>query len=301
VTARALRLARHDRAAAQGPIRPKDCAHVFFMHVPKTGGVSLSAFLGGMFSAEDICPAPTGDGRWRHNPQDVAGFRFFTGHFDVDFIDALDPAGFKMTILRNPRDRIVSVYDFWRSVSPEWSARLSDIDEDAPSYAKSVDFSTFLASDKYWVVEGISNSMARQLLGAQYVRIADNESKAARAAFDRLLTFDWFTTTESLSEDFASLASLFGAAGPDPSQTVLNKTYLSSAQENRVPVAKTTPTRAELRRIDRSNRIDAELYRMAVRHRERREGLLHRPSIAGRVRAALRRAVTTVSPRAETG
>lgn len=242
------------------------------MHVPKTGGISLAAFLRGMFKPEEICPAPGGDGRWRHSPREVSHYRFFPGHFSIDFIDALDPAGFKITILREPMHRVVSVYDFWRSIDSCWSAQLSDRDQDAPSFAKSVDFSAFLRSDLYWVIEGISNSMSRQLLGENYDRIAKDERRAAKAAFDRLQTFDWFTTTDALTEDFASLASLFGVPAPDPGQRILNETYAPAPNENRTSVARTIPTAADLRQIDRSNRIDTALYRMAVRYRAQQRG-----------------------------
>jgi len=266
------------------PIDPNTCKHVFFMHMPKTGGISLAAFLRGLFKPEEICPPPGGDGRWRHRPHDVSHFRFFAGHFSIDFIDALDPAGYKITILREPRQRVVSVYDFWRSIESNWSAQLSDSDQDAPSFAKSVEFPAFLRTDKDWVIEGISNSMSRQLLGERYASIANNARKAAKAAFDRLQTFDWFTTTAALTEDVASLASAFGV--PHPGRIVLNKTYAPYTSENRVAVARTVPSAADLREIDRSNLIDATLYRMAARYRAQRQGGSYPRSMLSALRRA---------------
>jgi hypothetical protein len=271
-------------ACDTGTREPKTCAHVFFMHVPKTGGISLASFLRGMFSPEDICPPSPGDGRWRHRPQDVSHFRFFTGHFSVDFIDALDPAGFKITVLRHPRQRIVSIYDFWRSIDRSWSEQLSDIDEDAPSFAKSVDFATFLRSEKHWVIEGISNTMSRQLLGDRFASIAHDKRRAARAAFDRLTGFDWFTTTEALSEDFASLASAFGVSGPGADRIFLNRTYEPAAYESRQAVTRTVPAMADLRHIDRTNHIDTELYSMAAHYLAERKGRPRRRSMFSELR-----------------
>ena len=249
----------------------KLCARrVFFMHVPKTGGVSVSTFLQSIFRPAEICPPPTGDGRWRHRPSEVAHFRLFSGHFSTDFIDALDPAGFKLTVLRHPRERVVSIYDFWRSIRSEWSAQLAEIDEDAPSFAKQTSFSEFLISDKPWVQEGIANATARQLLGTNYDSFAHNERLAAGVAFERLRCFDWFSTTNTLSADFPILAASLGVPPPAPKHKHLNSTYTPRADEIRLPVERTMPTKADLSRIDQNNRIDEALYRMALRTTKQR-------------------------------
>lgn len=224
----------------------------------------MSAFLQTVFRPDEICHPPVGDGRWRHRPSDVRHFTLFLGHFDVDFIDAVDPNGFKITILRDARERVVSTYDFWRSIPDDFSKTLSWRDEDAPRYAKSVSFSDFLRSDKPWVLDGISNSMARQLLGAKYKSVSIDESVATQAAVDKLLTFDWFTETASLRDDLASLADYFGVSAPP--QFHLNRTYDCGPNEQQRLIQRTIPTPDDLSQIDSLNQIDAALYRIASRH-----------------------------------
>jgi len=239
----------------------------FFMHVPKTGGISLSSLLRGAFRPHEVCPPSIGDGRWRHRATNVAHYKLFLGHFNTDFINAVDREGFKITILRHPRDRVISTYDFWRSAPNDWNKQLTEVDEDAPSYAKRVTFSEFLKSDIPWVLDGISNSIARQLLGSDFSAYAHNQDAATREACDRLSGFDWYTTTECLSEDLPSLARLFGISEPSDTIIHLNRTYDYEPNEQRPAVVKTTPTEGELQQIDDLNTIDTALYHMAVRQR----------------------------------
>lgn len=241
----------------------------FLMHVPKTGGITLSSILRSHHRPDEICPAPAGDGRWRHRPADVAHYNLFIGHFDAEFIDAVDPQGFRLTILRNPRDRIVSTYDFWRSMPRDWNQQLTEIDEDAPSYARSVTFSEFLDSEISWVIDGISNSAARQLLGSSYASHAPNEEVAIFEACSRLEKFDWFTTTDCLSKDLPSLASQLGINLPSDAVIHLNGTYDYAPTANRPAITRTIPTERELARIDALNGIDTALYRVAAQHRSR--------------------------------
>ena len=238
---------------------------VFFLHVPKTGGVSLCSLLRGFSRPEEICPPPTGDGRWRHRVSDVAHYKLFMGHFDTDFMDAVDPSGVKITILRDPRTRIISTYDFWRSISPNWDQNLAEVDDDAPSYARSVTFSEFLNTDVDWVLDGISNSAARQLLGSSYPSFVQDEAGAIREASRRLEGFDWFTTTERLSEDLPFLARYFGVQLPAGTMIHLNRTYGYEPVANRPLISRTIPTESDLAKIDRLNAIDTALYRIAVK------------------------------------
>ncbi len=91
---------------------------VAFLHIPKTGGTALHRFLTGQFREDEICPE-------RSNllgacgSESLARYRLFSGHFDRMTVDRLPTPIVKITLLRNPRDRIISLYRFWRSHTRE--------------------------------------------------------------------------------------------------------------------------------------------------------------------------------------
>ena len=65
------------------------------------------------------------------------------GHFNMDFVRATDERGMKLLMLRNPYERIISLYDFWRSHTWEHIEKhLPPIN--GPRFAKLVTFEEFL-------------------------------------------------------------------------------------------------------------------------------------------------------------
>jgi FkbM family methyltransferase len=238
-------------------------SRLFFMHVPKTGGISLTRFLHGLFETGSICPQPSGGGVWRYTADDVTEYRLFAGHFDVDFIDAVDPEGLKLTILREPTSRIVSMYDFWRSLRPEQADQfLTDAPVNAPRFAQSHSFSAFLRTDNPFIRDAISNATARQLLGKRYNELAATPTKAVEIAFARLRAFDWYTTTENLTDFLHQLADSIDV--PPRGNLHAHRTYSPEAGEPRVSVTRTTPSTADLRYCGMINQIDMKLYRLAM-------------------------------------
>src|SRR5262249_40549181 len=108
----ALHVAR-DCGARTGR-REHSMDRVFFLHLPKTGGSSLSSALAKKFASWEIFP-------WRHgrfdlfNQANLMPFRFFHGHFTISDLDYIPRPVRSVTLIREPRKRIVSLYNYWRS------------------------------------------------------------------------------------------------------------------------------------------------------------------------------------------
>ena len=114
-----------------------NAAKVFLLTVPKCAGTSVAAFLSTLFEPDDICPGPSA-GIWNYRPTEVTWYKLFQGHFDHDFIDGLTTPGIKLTILRDPCSRLVSLYDFWRSYSWDYiNNELPPPPTNGPAVAKS--------------------------------------------------------------------------------------------------------------------------------------------------------------------
>ena len=82
-------------------------APLFFMHIPKTAGMSMRAYLGDQYSPSTICPANTWPAvRWLECP--IGSYRLVQGHFQYNLRDTLDPTTKVVTIVREPLARTLS-------------------------------------------------------------------------------------------------------------------------------------------------------------------------------------------------
>lgn len=92
-----------------------------FLHLMKCAGTSVHASLQSLFDPADFCPERFHLGVSRgEQAENLSGYKVFSGHFD-----SLDlphfPAGARLfTSLRDPLDRALSHYDFWRSHDPDY-------------------------------------------------------------------------------------------------------------------------------------------------------------------------------------
>ena len=84
---------------ARGPL--------FFMHIPKTAGMSMRSYLAGQYSARDVCPAST----WPEAaalPEPPSSYLLVQGHFYYNMRPALRPGTKAIAVLRDPLLRTLS-------------------------------------------------------------------------------------------------------------------------------------------------------------------------------------------------
>ena len=99
--------------------RPVELAHdrLVFMHIPKCGGTTLHAMLAALYAAERICPERSDRlGDWTIN--EMAAFDLFSGHFDLAACKAIPGTIRLVTLLREPKSRLLSLFRFWKSHRP---------------------------------------------------------------------------------------------------------------------------------------------------------------------------------------
>jgi len=172
---------------------------VFFHHIPKTGGSSLTAALSKKFASFEIFP-------WHHsrldlfNQADLMPFRFFHGHFALFDFDYIPRPARMLTLIREPRERILSLYHYWRSFRkdavPKYEPHHSGV-------AKSVGLASFLSLPNPSLRITIDNALVQaylpyplrgrnQTLAAAPETIVDDALQAldGMAAFGILERFD---------------------------------------------------------------------------------------------------------------
>ncbi len=111
-----------------GEVRPVelDQPRLVFVHIEKCGGTTLHAMLEPLFDAERICPERRDQlGDWTIN--ELARYGLFSGHFDLACCRSIPGALRLLTMLREPRARLLSLYYFWKSHRPHPQRDLYDL------------------------------------------------------------------------------------------------------------------------------------------------------------------------------
>ena len=92
-------------------------SRLFFVHIPKTGGTTLSEILDQHFEPSEIFPYT----QWQDVPEDMpieslAKFSLYRGHFLKASLETLLPSEVStLTVLRDPIERIFSAYNHTRN------------------------------------------------------------------------------------------------------------------------------------------------------------------------------------------
>lgn len=134
---------------------------IVFLHIPKTGGTTLHNLISESFPKPRICPE-----RFNNlvslDKSELDSYGFFSGHYDWRNVENIPGNKKIITILRNPRARILSLYHFWRSHT--WQ-HINQHNLGGPRHAKTYDLEKFLSLDDPAVVANIDNALTRNLIG----------------------------------------------------------------------------------------------------------------------------------------
>ena len=94
-------------------IRPTNPRNLLFLHLPKTGGSSLSVVLENYFSVNDLSPHLVGRiAKTIHSREQVSG-KLVMGHFANNLWKLFGDDFAKVTVLRHPTERYLSQVQHW--------------------------------------------------------------------------------------------------------------------------------------------------------------------------------------------
>ena len=144
--------------------------HVWhFARVQKTAGDSFRTYLHELFPADAICPHMF---EYQLN-QDTSGrkYELYTGHISIVGLSASAPNSRLILLLRDPQDRLISAYHFWKDLGHHPANR------DNPFFIRLRDLSLleYLTSDDPLLRASSYNVQARMLAGGRF-----GESNAGR-------------------------------------------------------------------------------------------------------------------------
>jgi hypothetical protein len=233
-----------------------------FLHVPRSGGTALHNALSAHFPPGQICPERMNQ-LPKIPPREMAGYRLFSGHYRFEQLELTPQPRLAVTVLREPRQRLVPLYRHWRRHAP-WMA------EGNPGLwlAQTLPLAAFLRSERLEVVEAFDNNLARQLAGnchargpGYYTRILPDERTAldhmdiVPLACRNLLQFDAVGFQGSLDAVLAHVSQRMGW----PSHAALPLTNASSQPDpglEALPEEEVPPEAwPELNRLTRLDRM----------------------------------------------
>jgi hypothetical protein len=91
--------------------RPRVC----FVHIEKTAGTSLHDYLMEIYPESELFPERLH--RLADYPEEqFERYRLYSGHYGYCYCNRMPSDTHFLTFLRNPRERVLSLYYFWRSV-----------------------------------------------------------------------------------------------------------------------------------------------------------------------------------------
>ncbi|NEP85838.1 MAG: sulfotransferase family 2 domain-containing protein [Okeania sp. SIO2C2] len=99
------------------------------MHIPKTAGQSVHQLLINFLGKDKVCPARVNNQLLSYSKQEMDKYQAFSGHFDWCIFDNLPGPKFTFTVLREPRERILSFYFYLRKEANKLSQEELEVSE----------------------------------------------------------------------------------------------------------------------------------------------------------------------------
>jgi hypothetical protein len=251
-------------------------APLAFLHIEKSAGTALLRWLLGHFHPHQIERAPHRDlaSHLLSRPAflvDRARYPVIWGHYDLPSLRRFDSQRFTFTLLREPRSRLASFYDFWRSVDP---ASFDPEVSFALGFAHRSGMVEFLDCVDPLISDLLDNVCVRRLTGLYATGAerdplqADPQAALAQAmaALDKL---DFVGISEQLDASAARLAQRLGIAAPVEklSGNITTENHRDLGSRHRE--VQRTPRDPEIdAALDRRTALDRALYAYALRRFE---------------------------------
>lgn len=166
-----------------------------FVHVGKTAGSAVREAISSQFPADQVCPYRFVREIREASRDELSNYRFFAAH--IGFDTAINLGEHLVTVLRDPVDRVLSLYYYWREVAPQGNGR-------GPTLARTHGLEEFLALEANAVVADVHNTQTWQLAFGHDLKTRQRVSQTHslddvyRRAIDNLARFDVVGVQEKL-------------------------------------------------------------------------------------------------------
>ncbi len=243
-----------------------------FLHVPRTGGTTLHHHLSANFAPDEICPERFSRLE-RYTTEQLGKWRFFSGHFNADEIRRIPGPLFVVTILRNPTERLLSNYYFWKRHRPE---TIKQHRLEGPKLARGGTLVDFLRSDNGLVLDSTNNMLARRFAGQIYAwpdgkwraRVGHRgfevtDMEIVHRALGNLRSFNLYNDISALHDIYTQIAQIYDMK---PLHALERLNSRDSLDDKLEAVEEEMITTEVQELLDWHTRLDSIVYRLALDH-----------------------------------
>ena len=223
-----------------------------FNHIPKCGGLSYRALLEEIFGQDRVTHISINlEEEYHPDPDEYRQYTMLMGHFGVRWNEIVGPGRRWMTALREPIDRVVSTYYYWRHNTP--------VSPESPwvYLAQTMSLDELIRSGHYLVLQGIKNVQTWQLaddLRWRYRTVPEQDALAV--AKQNLDKFDLVGIYEEFERSVECMCKYLGVTAPSTLPRV-------NVTKKRFAVSELNP--ATIEAIMELNTADMELYKYALK------------------------------------
>lgn len=181
---------------------------VFFHHIPKTAGTTLTSYMASIYSNEMF--VGRSEKVIRKNISALPRYRFVSGHISNTLLFDLTDATHIMTIIRDPFKRAISQYKNWRDgvriqdESDVWE--LTEVAKEAIYLAQNSDVESFFRSSNMEIIANTRNVYTRAYCQAVDVDPDSDDIRLAEEAFENVRNFLWFGLLDKIDESLSLLS-----------------------------------------------------------------------------------------------
>lgn len=222
-----------------------------FIHVPKTGGSSLHEVLTKELKDRKLCPARFSSEISEYSKNELAEYDLFSGHFGAEDCSLIEKPQY-ITLLRNPVDRVVSLYSYWRAQRGKYLGT-PETDQNYAGVQLAINSSIddFVRTQNPAILAEISNTQSLYILyGLNSHKLHENilpEPTVEEVIRKLKSNFLWYGTLEQLSASCESLWEKLHVKVEGNQIPIINKT---PANYKAIVSEETYKIIADLNRVD---------------------------------------------------
>ena len=236
---------------SRSPEPPADAGpqRLCFIHVPKCGGQSLSSVIRQAYSPNQVCPATFLREFQTLSESEATRYHLYLGH--MGFAQARRIGGKTVTVLRDPVDRVLSLFSYWKALGADAGP--------GPALVQSMTLADFLESKEPAIVTDLVNAQTWQLafdhsLEARHQHRGLGAEEVLAQAKKNLTAVDVVGICEDMEGTQFLLTSVLGLGSGMPIP-VVNKTKQRMARSDLAPSLE--------ERIRQVVGLDLQLYEQA--------------------------------------
>ena len=243
---------------------PLDSERIVFLHIPKCGGTTLHNVLA-LWYGENQMHAERFNGLYNHDATGLGSKQVFSGHFDFYSTSFIPGPKRFISVLRDPTDRLISLYNFHRAHGDKI---IEQNNLQHARWANEYDIDSYFAQPMIRAHHAINNSLVRHFSSipqiANRLLAPSMQSVSLDEMFDQaienLSKFAFIGFMDQYESDVVRLAGVLGKTPPVQLQKhqVLDELMTTNLAMKRIE--KQRPSLASLDAIEELIEYDRKFY-----------------------------------------